>query len=77
MGKARVVGEHFLLGLARSQQFEDEFGGEPRPANHRFASENFRIDSDALGPRHTFILSRRFLIPYRSACRRFCQTSAQ
>jgi hypothetical protein len=46
--QTRVVSKDFVLRLAGCQEFENELDSETRPADHGLASQDLRVNDDAL-----------------------------
>ena len=43
----RIVGQNGLVRFALGEQAQDEFDGNPQPANDRLATENLGVGSDS------------------------------
>jgi len=57
MRESGIVRQEFALGLARGEEFENEFHSQTRSTNHWFACQDLRIHDDTLGNRHTYSLA--------------------
>jgi Sigma-70, region 4/Sigma-70 region 3 len=54
-----VICLEVVLGLARSEKFEDELDGQARSPDYGFACEDLGIEDNALGKRHNHSLPRQ------------------
>src|ERR1035437_9546694 len=52
-----IVSHEFFLGLAGSEEFENELDGQTRTSDHRFTVQELRIHDDAFRQRHDYILT--------------------
>ena len=50
--EAGIVLQEVLFRPALPEQSDDEVDGKPRPADHRFAGQDVRVDPDPVLPRH-------------------------
>ena len=50
--KTRIVCQKLVLRLARGKESENEFDGQTRAPDHRFADHHFRIDDNAFRKLH-------------------------